>query len=125
MLDFAQARRTMVDSQLRTFDVNELRLLDAMDETPRERFVPRHLEGIAYIDQDLPLSDGEDCRYILSPMVQARLIQALAIDPGAKVLDVACGLGYSSASPDRLSQPPAPDGRTRPRLRAPVGRQRG
>jgi protein-L-isoaspartate(D-aspartate) O-methyltransferase len=97
MLDFAQARRTMVDSQLRTFDVNELRLLDAMDETPRERFVPRHLEGIAYIDQDLPLSDGEDCRYILSPMVQARLIQALAIDPGAKVLDVACGLGYSSA----------------------------
>ena len=68
-----------------------------MDEIPRERFVPRHLEGIAYIDQDLPLSDGDDRRYILSPMVQARLIQALAIDPGAKVLDVACGLGYSSA----------------------------
>jgi protein-L-isoaspartate(D-aspartate) O-methyltransferase len=97
MLDFAQARRMMVDSQLRTFDVNDLPLLDAMDETPRERFVPRHLESIAYIDQDLPLSEGEGCRYILSPMIQGRLIQALAIDTGAKVLDVACGLGYSSA----------------------------
>jgi protein-L-isoaspartate(D-aspartate) O-methyltransferase len=97
MVDFTQARRMMVDSQLRTFDVNDIPLLDAMDDVPRERFVLPGREELAYIDQDLPVSDGPDRRFMISPMVLARMIQALEIDAGNKVLDVACGRGYSSA----------------------------
>jgi protein-L-isoaspartate(D-aspartate) O-methyltransferase len=97
MVDFAQARRMMVDSQLRTFDVNDIPLLDAVDSIPRERFVMPGREEFAYIDQDLLVSDGPERRFMLSPMILGRLIQALEIEPGTKVLDVACGLGYSSA----------------------------
>lgn len=102
MVDFAQARRTMVDSQLRTFDVNDIPLLDAMDSIPRERFVLPGREELAYIDQDLPVSEGADRRFMISPMIEARLIQALEVEAGDKVLDVACGRGYSSAVLARL-----------------------
>ena len=105
MLDFAQARRMMVDGQLRTFDVNDLPLLAAVDDIPRERFVPDDRVAFAYIDQDIPVSDGLDVperRFMLVPMVLARLIQALDIKKSDKILDVACGLGYSSAILARL-----------------------
>ncbi|HEV2559898.1 MAG TPA: protein-L-isoaspartate O-methyltransferase [Microvirga sp.] len=97
MIDFAQARRMMVDSQLRTFDVNDIPLLDAMQSVPRERFVLPGREAVAYIDQDLLVSSEGERRYMLSPMILGRLIQALEVEPGMRVLDVACGLGYSSA----------------------------
>jgi protein-L-isoaspartate(D-aspartate) O-methyltransferase len=97
MVDFAQARRMMVDSQLRTFDVNDVRLLDAMESIPRELFVLPGRESLAYIDQNIPVSNGTEQRFMLSPMVLARMIQALEVVPGLKVLDVACGLGYTSA----------------------------
>ncbi|MGO4526592.1 protein-L-isoaspartate O-methyltransferase [Microvirga sp. 2MCAF35] len=97
MVDFTQARRMMVDGQLRTFDVNDMSLLDAMDNVPRELFVLSGREGLAYIDQDILVSDGGESRYMLSPMILGRMIQALAIDAGDKVLDVAGGRGYSSA----------------------------
>jgi protein-L-isoaspartate(D-aspartate) O-methyltransferase len=104
MLDFAKARRMMVDCQLRTFDVNDLAVLAAFDEVPRERFVPPGRESLAYMDQDLPVSEGRGSgrRFMLAPMVLARMIQALELAPGDKVLDVACGLGYSSAVLARL-----------------------
>ncbi len=97
MVDFTQARRMMVDSQLRTFDVNDIPLLDAMDSVPRERFVLPGREELAYIDQDIPVSLGVERRYMLSPMIMARMIQSLGIEVGERVLDVACGRGYSSA----------------------------
>ncbi|WP_262032110.1 protein-L-isoaspartate O-methyltransferase family protein [Microvirga sp. Mcv34] len=97
MVDFTQARRMMVDGQLRTFDVNDMSLLDAMDSVPRELFVLPGRESLAYIDQDILVSDGAESRYMLSPMILGRMIQALAIDAGDKVLDVAGGRGYSSA----------------------------
>ena len=99
MLDFAQARRMMVDGQLRTFDVNNIPLLAAMDSVPRERFVPASRESLAYSDQDVVVvaeAAGER-RFLLAPMVLGRLIQALDIVPGDKILDVACGFGYSCA----------------------------
>jgi len=97
MVDFSQARRIMVDSQLRTFDVNDIPLLDAMDSVPRERFVLPGREELAYIDQHILVADGAERRFMMSPMILARMIQALGIEPGNKVLDVACGRGYSSA----------------------------
>lgn len=103
MLDFAQARRMMVDGQLRTFDVNNIPLLAAMDSVPRERFVPAGRESLAYSDQDVPVTQAAgERRFLLAPMVLARLIQALAIAPGDKILDVACGFGYSCAVMARL-----------------------
>ena len=102
MLDFAQARRMMVESQLRTFDVTDFALLDAMDSVPREKFVLPGRENLAYIDQDLPVNEGPERRLMLSPMILARLIQALDVERGGKALDVACGLGYSAAVLARL-----------------------
>ncbi|WP_457090953.1 protein-L-isoaspartate O-methyltransferase family protein [Microvirga sp. P5_D2] len=102
MVDFSQARRMMVDSQLRTFEVNDFSLLDAMDSVPRELFVLPGREDLAYIDQDILISDGAERRFMLSPMNLGRMIQALSIDSGEKVLDVACGRGYASAVFDKL-----------------------
>ena len=85
MLDFAQARRAMVDSQLRTYDVFAIPVLAAMEAVPRERFVPVGRESLAYIDQDIPVLDGlpgGERRFMLKPMVLGRMLQALAIEPG-------------------------------------------
>lgn len=102
MVDFSQARRMMVDSQLRTFDVNDIALLDAMDSVPRELFVLSGREELAYMDQDILISEGAERRFMLSPMNLGRMIQALEIDAGEHVLDVACGRGYASAVFDKL-----------------------
>jgi protein-L-isoaspartate(D-aspartate) O-methyltransferase len=62
-------------------------------------------EGLAYMDQDLPVSDGaqgSERRFMLAPMILGRMIQALEAGPGTRALDVACGLGYSSAVLARL-----------------------
>jgi protein-L-isoaspartate(D-aspartate) O-methyltransferase len=104
-MDFAQARRNMVDGQVRTFDVSHIPLLAALEDVPRERFVAPGRETLAYSDEALPVSDGaggEERRFMVKPMFLARLVQALAVEAGEKVLDVACGLGYSSAVLARL-----------------------
>lgn len=103
MLDYAQARRLMVDCQLRTFDVNDNAVLDAFDTVPRERFVPPGREAFAYIDQTLRIeAAGQEPRCVPAPMVLARMIQALELKPGARVLDVAGGYGYGAAVMARL-----------------------
>jgi protein-L-isoaspartate(D-aspartate) O-methyltransferase len=93
-IDFTTARHNMVESQIRTNKVRDHRLLDALDEVPREAFVPQERRGIAYNDEDLPLGGG---RYLMEPMVLARLIQAAEVMPGDLVLDAAAGSGYSAA----------------------------
>jgi protein-L-isoaspartate(D-aspartate) O-methyltransferase len=100
MPDYAAARRNMVDSQIRTNRVTDEALLSAMGEIPREIFVPRSLAGVAYLDEDLPLGGG---RFLMEPMVLARLLQTAAIRPGDVVLDIGCGSGYSSAVASRLA----------------------
>lgn len=101
MADYAQARRNMVDSQLRTNKIVDPTVLAAFAEVPRERFAGAHLGAVAYLDEDLPI--GND-RYLMEPMVLARLIQALAIGPDDNVLDVGCGPGYSTAILARLAR---------------------
>jgi len=100
MFDTAAARRMMVDGQVRIADVTDLALLDAMAELPRERFVPPAVAGLAYLDNDAPIAKG---RALIKPMVLAKLIQAARVGPGERVLDVACGTGYSSAVLSRLA----------------------
>ena len=100
MFDAAAARRMMVDGQVRTADVTDWALLDAMAALPRERFLPPPLVELAYLDSDIPLGKG---RALLKPMVLAKLIQAAQIGPGDRVLDIGCGTGYSSAVLARLA----------------------
>lgn len=98
--DFAALRRTMVECQIRTFDVTDQVLLARFLEVPRELFVPPQLAALAYSDATLKvgLSDGEERqRSLLPPLVLARLMQAAEIGPSDKILDVAAGTGYSTA----------------------------
>jgi protein-L-isoaspartate(D-aspartate) O-methyltransferase len=99
MTDFALARRNMVDGQLRPNRVTNAALLSAVGELPRERFLPKALRSVAYADDDVPLGGG---RFLMEPMVLARLIQALQARPGDKVLVVASGRGYGAALLSRL-----------------------
>lgn len=99
MVDFAAARSNMVESQIRTNKVTDPHLLEAFETTPRERFVPEPLRGIAYIDEDVALG-GE--RFVMEPMVLARLLQAARPGPGDVALDLGCGSGYATAILSRL-----------------------
>ena len=104
MIDFAALRRTMVDGQVRTADVTDLRLLAVMLDLPRERFVPAAKAEFAYLDRDIPVSGADrPVRWLLKPMVLAKLIQAAAIGETEQVLDVGCATGYSSALLGRLA----------------------
>jgi protein-L-isoaspartate(D-aspartate) O-methyltransferase len=103
MTDFAQARRMMVEGQIRTNDVTELNLLAAFDEVPRERFVPERWRAIAYLDRDVPVQEA-GARCLLKPMVLAKLIQAAEVGEGDLVLDVGCATGYSSAILSKLAR---------------------
>jgi len=108
MIDLATARRMMVDGQVRTSDVTDPRIIAAMLDIPRERFVPATQAGLAYLDFDVPvapaLAAGQAARRLLKPMVLAKLIQAAEIDANDHVLDVGCATGYSTAVRARLAR---------------------
>jgi protein-L-isoaspartate(D-aspartate) O-methyltransferase len=100
MIDFAQLRRAMVDGQIRVNDVTDPAIIAAMLHLPRERFVPESLRQLAYIDDDLllrPASAGSGPRYLIEPMVLAKLVQALELGEQHKVLDVGAATGYGAA----------------------------
>jgi protein-L-isoaspartate(D-aspartate) O-methyltransferase len=101
MTDFALARRNMIDGQLRPNRVTNAQLLAAIGELPRERFLPEATRSVAYADDDVPLGNG---RYLMEPMVLARLIQALQPRPEDRAMVVASGPGYGAALLARLVQ---------------------
>jgi protein-L-isoaspartate(D-aspartate) O-methyltransferase len=94
MSDLSIARVNMVEGQIRANKVTDRRIVEAMAAVPREKFVSKLLAGVAYIDEDIPIAPD---RYLLEPMVFARLLQAAAIGPDDVVLDIGCGTGYSAA----------------------------
>ena len=100
MSDAATARVNMVEGQIRTNKVTDHRIVKAMAAVPREIFVPKSLAGVAYIDEDIPIAPG---RYLVEPLVFARLLQEAAIGPDDVVLDIGCGTGYSAAVLARLA----------------------
>ncbi|MGN6462706.1 MAG: protein-L-isoaspartate O-methyltransferase family protein [Pseudolabrys sp.] len=97
MLDFATARRMMVDGQIRPNDVTDLRIISAFLSVPRERFVPAERAGIAYLDLDVPVTTGMPARCLLKPMVLAKFLQIAGVGEADRVLDVGTATGYSSA----------------------------
>jgi len=107
MIDFAAARRTMVETQLRPTKVTDRRLLAAMGDLPRERFLPPSKQPLAYIDAALdvwPSVDGAPARSLLAPVVLARLVQLASVEATDSVLDVGCATGYSTAVLARLAK---------------------
>ena len=97
---FADARRNMVDSQLRTTRVTDSDILAAMAELPRERFVPKPKQGVAYIDEDIEVAPG---RFLMEPVVLARMLQALELTTETTVLNIGCASGYDAALLGRLA----------------------
>lgn len=113
MADFAAARLNMVESQVRTQDVTDVRLHDAMRELPRERFVPEGKAYLAYADVEVEYAPG---RFLLKPRDVAKLLQAARPMPGERALAIAAP--YAGAVietldvavarlDDDLKQPPA------------------
>jgi protein-L-isoaspartate(D-aspartate) O-methyltransferase len=106
MADFAKARRTMVDRQVRPADVTAAEVLAAMGEVPRELFVPRARRALAYSDADIEIvapSPERPARYLIEPAILARLIQLAGVEAGDIVLDIGTGTGYGAAILGRLA----------------------
>jgi protein-L-isoaspartate(D-aspartate) O-methyltransferase len=104
MSAFATARQKMVDGQVRTNDVTDSRLLEAMLAVPREAFVPADRQAMAYLDLDLDVSEGGGAkRFLVKPMLTAKLLQAAEIRPTDSVLVVGCATGYAAALAARLA----------------------
>ena len=101
MIDYAAAREAMVDRQVRPSDVTRYPIIEAMLAVPREDFVPEALRPVAYLGEHVPLAPG---RVLLDPRVFAKLLDALAVGPRDLVLDVGCGLGYSTAVLARMAE---------------------
>jgi len=98
-MDYDAARRNMVESQIRTNKVTNAALLEALGSVPRERFLPADRAFAAYVDDDVPMAPG---RYLMEPMVFARLLQLAEPKPTERALVVASGAGYGAAVLARL-----------------------
>ncbi|MBB6251351.1 protein-L-isoaspartate O-methyltransferase family protein [Nitrospirillum iridis] len=92
--DYTAARVNMIEGQIRPNKVTDPFVVEAFLAIPRERFVPEALAGVAYVDEDVPVAPG---RYLLEPMVLARLVQELSLTRADKVLAVGVATGYSAA----------------------------
>ncbi len=99
-MDFSVARKNMVENQVRTNKVDSRHIIAAMSDIPREAFVPASFANRAYTDEAPDLGGG---RYLLEPMVLARLLRAAKIDRNDVVLDIGCGAGYDAAILSRLA----------------------
>ena len=96
----AAARFNMIEAQIRPSNVTDPRIHAAMAEVARERFVPTASKALAYADVPVPLAPG---RFLMDPRSFAKLLQLAQITAQDRVLDVACGTGYSSAVLARLA----------------------
>ncbi len=106
MSGFSTARQKMVDGQVRTNDVTDRRILDAMAELPREDFVPEDKRALAYLDLDLDVTEGARGaapRFLIKPMLTAKLLQAAEILETDSVLVVGAATGYAAAVAARLA----------------------
>ena len=100
-IDYAKAREFMVEQQVRPWDVLDPRVLDALATLPREAFVPAAHRALAYADLALPLGHGE---VMMKPVVEGRMLQALALDPADEVLEIGTGSGFVTACLGRLGR---------------------
>lgn len=93
-MDYAKARETMVEQQVRPWDVLDVRVLDVLARLPRDAFVGDVHRALAYADIELPIGHGER---MMKPVVEGRVLQALELDAGDEVLEIGTGSGFLSA----------------------------
>jgi protein-L-isoaspartate(D-aspartate) O-methyltransferase len=93
-MDTLAARQQMVDQQIRTWEVLDPRVLDALSTVPREAFVPPEYRELAFADAPIPVGFGQT---MLAPKIQGRILQALGITAADSVLEIGAGTGYLSA----------------------------
>jgi protein-L-isoaspartate(D-aspartate) O-methyltransferase len=93
-LNREQSRFNMIEQQIRTWEVLDPTVLDLLKKLPREDFVPPQYEGLAFADLEIPLGEGQ---LMLSPKIEGRILQALAIKKTDKVLEIGTGAGYLTA----------------------------
>jgi protein-L-isoaspartate(D-aspartate) O-methyltransferase len=104
MSGFSTARQKMVDGQVRTSDVTDIRIIDAMLAVPREAFVPANQRALAYLDRDLDIGEGAAARrFLIKPVVIAKMLQAAGIRDTDNVLVTGCATGYTAALVARLA----------------------
>ncbi len=93
-IDFDQARFNMVEQQIRTWEVLDMKVLDLMHKMAREEFVPPKYKNLAYHDLAIPLPHGQE---MMHPKIEAHAIQAVDIKPTDVVLEIGTGSGYLTA----------------------------
>jgi len=101
MTDYKTARTAMVDSQIRPSDVTKYPIIEAFLSTPREVYVPNACRSIAYAGEHMDLGNR---RSLLDPRVFAKMLDTLNVQPDELVLDIGCGLGYSTAILAKLAE---------------------
>ncbi|MGY3358998.1 hypothetical protein ACVWZK_005661 [Bradyrhizobium sp. GM0.4] len=129
---FSTARLKMVDGQVRTSDVTDRRVLDAMLTVPREAFVPASRQALAYLDLDLDVSEGGAKRFLIKPQLTGKLLQAAEIGEDDDVAGRRLRHGLSRCA-DRQARAQShrdgmrfgPGGKGQRRLRRPRVGQRG
>jgi protein-L-isoaspartate(D-aspartate) O-methyltransferase len=93
-MNVEQARFNMVEQQIRTWEVLDQQVLDLMSQVPREDFVPSAYRNLAFADTSIPLDHGQ-C--MMLPRVEARMLQALQVEPRDRILEVGTGSGFVTA----------------------------
>ncbi len=93
-MNVEQARRNMIEQQIRTWEVLDLDILKTLVAVRREAFVPTAYQALAFVDTEIPLPEGEN---MLSPKLEARLLQEAAVQPHESVLEIGAGSGYMAA----------------------------
>ncbi len=101
MFDVQFARRQMIEQQVRAWEVLDLKVLDALQQVPREEYVPAAFREIAFADTGVPLGHGQS---MLPPKLEGRILQALEIQPHEHALEVGTGSGFFAACIGRLAR---------------------
>lgn len=93
-MDYEAARLNMVEQQIRPWNVLEMQTLTALGEIRREDFVPAQYKDLSFADVRIPIGDGQ---VMLEPKMGARMIEAMAVKPFHRVLEIGTGTGYLTA----------------------------
>lgn len=100
-MDIDSAREKMIEQQVRAWDVFDPAVLGVLGKIPRERFVPRDFAAHAFADTEIPIGHGEA---MMTPTVEGRLLQALELQGGERVLEIGTGTGFVTACLAQLAQ---------------------
>src|SRR5262245_29570814 len=100
-MNFEAARAQMLGQQIRAWEVLDDRVLRALEQTPRERFVPPEYRELAFADTEIPIGHGQS---MLAPKIEGRILQALQVERIDEVLEIGTGTGYLTACLARLAQ---------------------